>query len=482
MVFSSPIFLFWFLPITLAVYYVLPRALRNTWLLLLSLLFYAWGEPRIVVLMLICVGYNYVFGLLFHVVQDVGRRRWILAAAIAANLVPLIIYKYANFLVANCNSLLGWLQLPPMPWKHIALPIGISFFTFQAMSYTIDVYRRETPIQRNPLRLALYIALFPQLIAGPIVRYHDVARQLAQRISSFILFNSGLRRFVIGLGKKVLIANTVARVADGIFALPAGEVTSGMAWLAISCYTLQIYFDFSGYSDMAIGLGRMFGFEFLENFNSPYVACSIREFWRRWHISLSTWFRDYLYVPLGGSRVSAARTHVNLLTVFFLCGLWHGASWTFVIWGLYHGVFLVAERTRFGHWINALPRALQHAYVLLVVMVGWCLFRSETFAYALRFVAALAGQHAESSRHTARMFLSTDVILALIIGGVGSMPVMPRVRQALAAWRTRWHGARLALADGCCSAVSCLYLSVVFVLCMLWLASGTYNPFIYFRF
>jgi alginate O-acetyltransferase complex protein AlgI len=481
MVFSSPIFLFWFLPLTLAVHFALPRAARNTWLLFMSLLFYGWGEPRIVFLMLGCVGYNYAFGLLLGWVHAARARRWILAAAITANLVPLVIYKYTNFLVANLNDVLGWWDIMPVQVKHVALPIGISFFTFQAMSYTIDVYRRETPVQYNPFKLALYVALYPQLIAGPIVRYHDIALQLAHRIITLDRFADGIRRFLIGLGKKVLIANTVARVADAIFAVPAYELGPGVAWLGLVCYTLQIYFDFSGYSDMAIGLGRMVGFEFLENFEFPYIARSIREFWRRWHISLSTWFRDYLYIPLGGNRGATWRTYFNLLLVFFLCGLWHGASWSFVVWGLYHGLFLVAERTRFGRWLDALWQPLQHVYVLLVVMLGWCLFRAETLTYAVQFLGVLGGAHT-ATRHTVAMYLTPDVALALVCGIVGSMPVLPWLQ---AWWETmpRRHG---RWASAVCTAVGAwlgvAFFSVVLILCAMFLASGTYNPFIYFRF
>ncbi len=481
MVFSSAIFLFWFLPLTLAVHFLLPRWARNTWLLLASLLFYGWGEPRIVFLMLACVGYNYVFGLVLGWVRDVRARHWILAAAIAANLAPLIIYKYTNFLVANLNDMLGWCGAAPLYVKHVMLPIGISFFTFQAMSYTLDVYRRETPVQYNLFKLALYIALFPQLIAGPIVRYHDIALQLATRVITLDRCASGIQRFLIGLGKKVLIANTVAKAADAIFALPTNELTPGLAWLGLGCYTLQIYFDFSGYSDMAIGLGRMLGFEFLENFNFPYISCSIREFWRRWHISLSTWFRDYLYIPLGGNRGAAWRTQCNLLLVFFLCGLWHGASWSFVVWGLYHGVFLVAERSRFGRWLDALWSPLQHVYVLLVVMLGWCLFRAETLTHALQFIGVLGGVSG-ASRHTLGMYVTPDVALAMVCGALGSLPVVP--------WLVRWWETFPQRCGGWCGAactsagawLGTLYLSALLLLCAMFIASGTYNPFIYFRF
>ena len=294
----------------------------------------------------------------------------------------MIVFKYADFLVGNLNALLGPLRLAPLSLPGIALPIGISFFTFQALSYVIDVYRREVPVQRNPFDLGLYIALFPQLIAGPIVRYHDVARQLVERVVTRQGFAYGVERFVVGLGKKVLIANTLAVQADLIFAIPADQLTAPVAWFGLVCYTLQIYFDFSGYSDMAIGLGYMFGFRFLENFSHPYVAQSITEFWRRWHISLSTWFRDYLYVPLGGNRGSALRTYRNLVLVFFLCGLWHGASWSFVVWGLLHGFLLVIERMGLGRLMARWPRALRHAWTLFFVMIAWVFFRADSLPQA----------------------------------------------------------------------------------------------------
>ncbi len=306
------------------------------------------------------------------------------------NLVLLGFFKYAGFLVDNLNQVLPVLGLAPMDIGRVHLPIGISFFTFQALSYIIDLYRNETAVQRSLLNFALYKALFPQLIAGPIVRYRDVAREIEQRTVSLDDFASGVQRFIIGLGKKVLIANVMGRAADTIFATPAETLPATLAWIGAIAFMLQIYFDFSGYSDMAIGLGRMFGFHFLENFNYPYIARSIREFWRRWHISLSAWFRDYLYhIPLGGNRHGAAHRRQPAAR-HLLCGLWHGASWTFLIWGVYHGFFLVLERVPAVRWLlDRLPAPLQHAYVLLVVLVGWVFFRADTFAHALAYLQAM---------------------------------------------------------------------------------------------
>jgi len=349
MLFSEPVFVFLFLPLLLLGYALTPRAAQNTLLLLASLLFYAWGEGFFVLVMLGSIAFNYLVGLLLEAGR--GRRRLrplALLLGVAGNLALLIVFKYAGFLVTNLNLLLAGLKLPALPVPALHLPIGISFFTFQAMSYVIDVYRDRIPVQKHPLRIALYIALFPQLIAGPIVRYQHIARQLTRRVVTRPGLAEGIRRFILGLGKKMLLANVLAVPVDKIFAIPAHQLTTSVAWLGVVCYALQIYFDFSGYSDMAIGLGRMFGFRFLENFRYPYLARTITDFWRRWHISLSSWFRDYVYIPLGGNRRGPLRTYRNLVIVFLLCGLWHGASWTFVAWGLFHGLFLAIERL--GGW------------------------------------------------------------------------------------------------------------------------------------
>ncbi len=364
MVFSSITFLFFFLPVFLMGYLGVGKKGRNLFLLLASLFFYLWGEQLFVLVMLASIVMNYFFGLLLDRVGIQGSRagKFLLAAALVANLGMLVFFKYANFAVDNLNLLLSWLNMPLMHLHKVHLPIGISFFTFQAMSYLIDLYRQEYKAQKNPLYLGLYISLFPQLIAGPIVRYSDIAEHIKKRTVSLHDFACGAERFVFGLGKKILIANPMGLMADHIFAMQAELLSTGTAWLGITCYTLQIYFDFSGYSDMAIGLGRMFGFHFLENFNYPYISRSIREFWRRWHISLSTWFRDYLYIPLGGNRHGNNRTSLNLLIVFLLCGLWHGASWNFILWGLMYGFFLVAERGIWGRIVTGMHPIGQHCY------------------------------------------------------------------------------------------------------------------------
>jgi alginate O-acetyltransferase complex protein AlgI len=396
--------------------------------------------------------------------------------AVAVNLVVLGVFKYANFLVENVNALLAFRGARITP-PDLVLPIGISFFTFHAISYVVDVYRGDATAQKSPVHAALYLLLFPQLIAGPIIRYRTIADQLARRTVALEDFAAGVRRFVVGLGKKVLIANVVAAPADRIFGAPLSELDAPHAWLAVVCYTLQIYFDFSGYSDMAIGLGRMFGFRFPENFRWPYIADTVQEFWRRWHMSLSSWFRDYVYVPLGGNRVSAARMYRNLVTVFFLCGLWHGASWNFVIWGLFHGTFLVVERIGLAAAVRRLWLPLRHVYLLLVVMVGWVFFRADTLAGAVAFLRTMFGLQAASrpTPFALGWYLTPEVWLALIVGAIGSTPLIP----ALGDWRRiRLASWRAAGFDALATASLILILGAA----VMQMAARTYNPFIYFRF
>jgi len=382
LVFSSPIFLFGFLPIALLIYYLAPRASKNIVLLLTSLLFYAWGEVFYIGVMLLSIISNYVVGKLIFNAQGASCNRITslvyLTIGVIINIGLLISFKYANFITNNTNEILSLFSFSAIDLKPIHLPLGISFFSFQAISYIVDVYRKEVKAQNNIFNLALYISLFPQLIAGPIVRYHDVELQIIDRSHSIEIFSSGVQRFIIGMAKKMLIANPLGEVADNVFALPANDLTMPLAWIGILSYTLQIYFDFSGYSDMAIGIGRMFGFQFQENFNYPYIANSLREFWKRWHISLSTWFRDYVYIPLGGSRMSTLRVYINLLVVFLLTGLWHGASWNFVVWGMFHGFFLASEHMGFSKILNKIWQPIQHLYLVLVIIASWVFFRANT--------------------------------------------------------------------------------------------------------
>lgn len=482
MLFSSTLFLFLFLPIVLGVYAVMPRALRNAWLLLASLLFYAWGEPKLVWVMLTSIVGNYAFGLWIDRVRGRPAGKWVLALAVASNLSLLATFKYAAFGVRNLDALLEGLGVEPLPIPEIVMPLGISFFTFHAMSYVIDIYRGDARVQRNFADLALYVTLFPQLIAGPILRYHDVADQLVQRQMSRPGFAYGLQRFILGLGKKVLIANTLALPADQIFGLPADQLPLSTAWLGIICYTGQIYFDFSGYSDMAIGLGHLFGFQFLENFRWPYASRSVREFWRRWHISLSTWFRDYLYIPLGGNRGSELRTAANLMTVFVLCGFWHGAAWTFLFWGLYHGAFLALERTRWARWLERLPSPLQHGYALLAAMGGWVLFRAPDLPAALHYFAALSGGGSGAEAAAVEQFLTGDVVLGLCAGVIGAVPTFDFLVARTQRWLGRLPGSVAGAARGVGAVASVAALLLILATCSVMLAAQTHNPFIYFRF
>jgi alginate O-acetyltransferase complex protein AlgI len=484
MLFTEPLFLFIFLPALLGLYFCAPRGARNFLLLAASLLFYAWGERTYVAILLFSIVLNYVGGLMISRAPAGGRRRrLLLVASLAGNLLLLMTFKYAGFLTANVNALLHLLGLRGLPLPHLRLPIGISFFTFMGMSYLIDIYRRQLKAERNLNTFALYITLFPHLIAGPIVRYSDIAKELKERFVSRPEFAEGIRRFIIGFGKKMLIANTVAFPADSIFNAPVEQLTTSAAWLGVVCYTLQIYFDFSGYSDMAIGLARMFGFHFPENFNYPYIADSITNFWRRWHISLSTWFRDYLFFPLG-VRGPRWRIYLNLLIVFFLCGLWHGASWTFVVWGLFHGIFLVIERLGLSAWLQRRPRALRHIYTLLVVMVAWVFFRADTLTHALRYLRAMVGFASSSAgqNYNPAMFLNNELWLALFLGVLGSMPLLPRLRE----WQERVvqdaRSSLRALLESGVWLFDFAMLVLIFVASAALSAAGTYNPFIYFRF
>ncbi len=473
MLFTSCIFLFLFLPAVLAGYYLLRSTpLRNLLLTLASLFFYTWGEVGYCWVMLAVIAFNYATAIL---IEDTGNRRrqqLLLASTVVFDLGMLGWFKYAGFFAGNANVLLHGLQMPTLEIGSIHLPLGISFFVFHSLSYVVDVYRKVAHAQRNPFNMALYISLFPQLIAGPIVRYHDICDQLTARSHSVEKFAEGIRRFVIGLSKKMLIANLLAVPADKIFALPSTELNAGVAWLGALAYTFQIYFDFSGYSDMAVGLGLMFGFKLPENFNYPYAACSMRDFWQRWHISLSNWFRDYLYIPLGGNRVPPWRVCTNLLTVFFLCGLWHGASWQFIAWGLYHGSFLGAERLFLGRVIESWWKPIQHAYVAMAVILGWVLFRSASLEQAGAFYRAMLGFAGQPALHPVSLYLNNEIVFIFALALIACLPISSYVTAA--AGRPKRRVPILAFGTAC-------YLALfAFSICEI--AAGTYNPFIYFRF
>lgn len=475
MVFSSPIFLFLFLPVVLLMVSFVPTRLKNLILLVASLFFYAWGERFFTVVMLGSIGWNYVMALLLDS-PNKGQSKIMLIIGIAGNLLAIGYFKYANFIIENLNYLLAGFSLHISKVKDLHLPIGISFFTFQSMSYLIDVYRKVTQANKNPVAVALYVSLFPQLIAGPIVRYVDVEREIKTRTITSSLFAAGIERFIIGLAKKVILANTFAYVADQVFSFPPSQTGTALAWLGIICYTLQIYFDFSGYSDMAIGLGKMLGFHFLENFNYPYIASSIKDFWRRWHISLSTWFRDYLYIPLGGNRVPVSRIYVNLMIVFFLTGLWHGASWNFIIWGLFHGAFLVIERLGFDNLLEKAWKPIRHIYTLMIVIIGWVFFRAENLDSAFNFLSKMFifQSNAAADSHLA-MLINYELWLMLTLGMLFSMPVLKFVVEKIQSLSGNWPSkVWIGTYD--------IALISTFVLTCIYLAAGTYNPFIYYRF
>jgi alginate O-acetyltransferase complex protein AlgI len=479
--FTEPTFLFVFLPVLLALYQ-LPGARYRNWLLLAaSIIFYTRGAGSFTWLVLALIACNYVAARAIGRYRDTPIGRRLLAAAITIDLMVLIVFKYADFAVGNVNAALSLAGAQPFALPGILLPIGISFFTFHAISYVVDVYRQDAAAQKRPLEAALYLLVFPQLVAGPIVRYRQIADQLSARITRMDDFAYGVRRFIIGLSKKMLIANTLAVPADHIFAMPAGELTAAHAWTGVACYTLQIYFDFSGYSDMAVGLGRMFGFRFPENFNFPYIATSIQDFWRRWHMSLSAWFRDYVYIPLGGNRASTGRMYFNLVLVFFLCGLWHGASWTFVVWGLYHGGFLVIERIGLADRVRSLALPLRHGYALLVVMVGWVLFRADTLGGAAAMIGAMAGAAATvPATYAPAWYWTSEVVLAFSAGVIGATPVMPFLARRLS--RTSAESASPPVLGWQGSLAAIVALLTIFSASLMLSAARSYNPFIYFRF
>lgn len=465
MVFSSLVFLCVFLPVVFLSYTAVPsKRVKNGILIITSLLFYAYGEPVYVFLMIGNTVVNYFFGLLVE--KGKKGRKLKLGVAVFANLLLLGIFKYAGMAVETVNQLTG----AGIPVPQIVLPVGISFFTFQAMSYVIDVYRGQVDAQRNYWKVLLYISFFPQLIAGPIVKYYDIAREIENRRQNLSEVAEGFRRFCMGLSKKVLISNTVALAADAVFTLPVSRVNILTAWIGAIAYLLQIYYDFSGYSDMAIGLGKMFGFHFKENFRYPYASTSIQDFWRRWHISLSTWFKEYLYIPLGGNRKGKIRTCVNKMVVFFCTGLWHGASWTFVVWGLYHGMFLMME--------SLLPRRkkapvfLGHLYALLVVTVGFVLFRADTLSQGLAIIGAMftGFSFGEEMMSTAVLQLTPLFLFMTAAGIICAAPWKE--------WLEKSGRKLLPLVEGFSYPISIALL----ILCVLSLSGGTYNPFIYFRF
>ena len=462
MVFSSLLFLFFYLPVTLAVYYLSPPRWRNLWLFIVNLVFYGWGEPVYVVLMVFSIAVNYAAGYLIDLHRDKGRLLLALNAVI--NLGLLFFFKYYDFLAQNLSQIPGLGFLHPL---GVTLPIGISFYTFQNMSYPIDVYRGDARSQRSFIRYGTYVALFPQLIAGPIVRYKDIAEQLDSRKETKGKFASGVSRFCIGLSKKVLLANNIGALWDVYKAMDPTSLSAADAWLGALAFTFQIYFDFSGYSDMAIGLGRMLGFDFVENFNYPYISRSITEFWRRWHISLSTWFRDYVYIPLGGNRRGKGRQILNLLIVWTLTGIWHGASWNFLLWGLYYALLLILEKVFLYEKLELAPGWVGHIYALILVIVGWVLFSIEDLAGCVLYLRSMffggAGLCSPMFLYYLRSFAPGIAVMIL-----ASTPLMKKLYARLPESVSRITSPVLVLAS--------------LLLCTAYLVDSTYNPFLYFRF
>lgn len=470
MVFSSLVFLFVFLPLTLLLYFSVPRRLRNTILLIVSLIFYAWGEPIYIILMLFSTVTDFVHGLLVERYRNQPKKaKLVVLSSITINLGLLVFFKYSTFLLTNINLLFHTnFYIPQM-----SLPIGISFYTFQTMSYTIDVFRQEAKAKKNMIDLGAYVTMFPQLIAGPIVRYQTIANQLDHRVESEDLFAKGIWRFTIGLGKKVLLANNIGLLWNQIQLTEMSDLSIVMAWLGLVAFGFQIYFDFSGYSDMAIGLGYLFGFELLENFNYPYISQSITEFWRRWHISLGSWFRDYVYIPLGGNRKGKKRMYLNLFIVWMLTGLWHGASWNFVLWGLYFGILIIIEKAFLLFWLSRAPRWMRHVYTIILLLIGWGLFAFEDFHQLINYFTVLFGlRNATWVNRETLYYLSQNIILFVLLT-IASTPMIRLIGQKL------FNSPYGSVIKAFIVPMICL---LILIASTAYLVDSSYNPFLYFRF
>ena len=470
MVFSSLVFLFVFLPLTLLLYFSVPRRLRNTILLIVSLIFYAWGEPIYIILMLFSTVTDFVHGLLVERYRNQPKKaKLVVLSSITINLGLLVFFKYSTFLLTNINLLFHTnFYIPQM-----SLPIGISFYTFQTMSYTIDVFRQEAKAKKNMIDLGAYVTMFPQLIAGPIVRYQTIANQLDHRVESEDLFAKGIWRFTIGLGKKVLLANNIGLLWNQIQLTEMSDLSIVMAWLGLVAFGFQIYFDFSGYSDMAIGLGYLFGFELLENFNYPYISQSITEFWRRWHISLGSWFRDYVYIPLGGNRKGKKRMYLNLFIVWMLTGLWHGASWNFVLWGLYFGILIIIEKAFLLFWLSRAPRWMRHVYTIILLLIVWGLFAFEDFHQLINYFTVLFGlRNATWVNQETLYYLSQNIILFVLLT-IASTPMIRLIGQKL------FNSPYGSVIKAFIVPMICL---LILIASTAYLVDSSYNPFLYFRF
>lgn len=471
MVFSSILFLFYFLPVILTIYFISPRKYRNYMLFLSSLFFYSWGEPRYIWIMIFSTVVDYTCGKMIHhnkMREDFKKAKAWLIASITINLSLLGFFKYSDFLISNVNSILGW----NISLLNIALPIGISFYTFQTMSYTIDLYRGDTKVQNNIISFGTYVTLFPQLIAGPIVRYQTVSEEIDNRVESYDLFSEGIKRFIIGLGKKVLLANNIGLLWNNISSGDMYNMSILTAWIGIVAFAFQIYFDFSGYSDMAIGLGKMFGFNFLENFNYPYMSKSITEFWRRWHISLGTWFREYVYIPLGGNRRGLRVQVRNILIVWMLTGIWHGASWNFVIWGLYFGVILTLEKVFLLDILKRIPSPLSRFYSLSLILISWVIFAFDSIGEGINYIRILFGTAGFRLYNSDSLYLLYTNIFLLIILGIASTDIPKKL----------WSHFKNKYKENLCWVTENVFLILILILSIAYLVDQSYNPFLYFRF
>lgn len=472
MVFSSLVFLFVFLPIILLGYYAIKDEYRNYFLLLASLFFYAWGEPFYVLVMLVSIIFNYIFGIIVYGTKRSNQKKLYLILSIIFNLSFLGAFKYLGFFVENINRLLNTKIVVP----ELALPLGISFFTFQAITYVVDIYRGDVKVQKNFFNVALYISLFPQLVAGPIVRYQSISEQLIKRNHSMEGFAEGVNRFIIGLSKKIFISNSLGKVADEVFLLQSGEMSVLTSWIGILAYTFQIFFDFSGYSDMAIGLGKMFGFKFPENFNYPYISQSITEFWRRWHMTLGNFFRDYVYIPLGGNRVSKVRLYFNLFIVWMLTGFWHGASWTFIAWGIYFGVLICIEKAFLLKVLSNIPRIFRHIYLILLVIISWVFFRADSFSYSIEYLKTMFGINGVKLYDNSAYVYMNDYGYIFILAIIFSMPIIKWIKEKIEQRNVKLlENNFMYLTQG-------LVYFVLLILIISQLINSTYNPFLYFRF
>ncbi|MBS5938000.1 MBOAT family protein [Clostridium sp.] len=465
MVFSSTIFIFIFLPFILLLYYIAGKKIKNYILLIASLIFYAWGGVAYLKILIASIILNYSFGILVDKYSNREiLKKAILTLGVILNLSILFYYKYYDFFIENANVLFG----TNLSLKHIVLPIGISFFTFQGMSYIIDIYRGDGKVNKNPFSVALYISLFPQLVAGPIIKYKTIDKEIRSRQESIEQFSYGINRFVLGLSKKVIIADILGAMADNIFSLYEKGIDTPTAWIGAICYTFQIYYDFSGYSDMAIGLGHMFGFRFMENFNYPYISKSITEFWRRWHISLSTWFKEYLYIPLGGNR--KGNVYVNLFIVFLVTGIWHGASWTFILWGIWHGIFIVFERLiKNKSWYINIPSIIKYLVTMFIVIIGWVLFRADDLSQAFGYLEVMFGVNSNANLYEFTYFINKKLVLWIVVAALGSLPFISN--------KLRKYNGNKSF-----EIISTVGILILFILSIVFIINSTYSPFIYFQF